>query len=48
MTFVVTYALHALSGLAERTATTVRALKSAKAEIQRPAKDDNDTGNDVQ
>ncbi|WP_169314088.1 hypothetical protein [Streptomyces piniterrae] len=48
MTFVVTYALHVMSGLAERTARTVRALKTAKAEIKRPAKDDNDTGNNAQ
>ncbi|MEV6569470.1 hypothetical protein [Streptomyces kronopolitis] len=48
MTFVVTYALHAMSGVAERTARTVRALKTAKAEIQRPAKDDNDAGDNAQ
>jgi hypothetical protein len=48
VTLVVTYALHAMSGLAERTAKAVRALKAAKAEIQRPAKDGNHTGDDAQ
>ncbi|SOR80555.1 hypothetical protein SCNRRL3882_4010 [Streptomyces chartreusis NRRL 3882] len=43
VTFIVTLSLHAVSGIAERAAETVRALKTAKAEIQRPATDGDDT-----